>query len=46
MLHDTIIEYSQLQIIWGSGGGGGVDVMDNPKLQMKQNQSKHGTKWI
>jgi hypothetical protein len=33
MLHDTIIEYSQLQIIWGNGGGGG-DVMDNPKRKM------------
>jgi hypothetical protein len=32
-------KYIQLSIIWGKGG-------DSPKPELKQKQSKQGTKWI
>jgi hypothetical protein len=37
------IIYGQLSVVPGNGGG---KVMDNPKPQLKQKQSKHGIKWI
>jgi hypothetical protein len=34
--------YIQLSVIWVNWG----KVTDNPKPQLKQKQSLHGTKWI